>query len=174
MLEGAAGRFERLHRPDGAPDWDLSTICGPEAAILVAIDLDYRPDADAREFVFGDPREATWRFRLPGYLAGIRDVFRIDADGVHGTTWRQEEGSVVIDARAARVAVHVATPDPALRDRLEAARRRLVAEEEATAFDPANDDAHYARLAALLEKAPDPAAPVPGPQPARDNSHPSR
>jgi len=159
MLEGAAGRFERLHRPDGAPDWDLSTICGPEAAILFAIDLDYRPDRERKVFVFDDPRQATWRFRLPGYLVGIRDVFRIDADGVHDAAWRQEGNAVVIDAQASRVAIHVATPDPALRPRLEAVRRGLVAKEQAMGFDPARDDAHFARLAALLEPPAKPAAP---------------
>jgi hypothetical protein len=173
MLEGAAGRHERLLR-DGAPDWDLSTICGPDAAILFAIDLDYRPDAEKKVFVFGGPREATWRFRLPGYLTGIRDVFRIDADGVRDAAWRQEEGGVAIDARDDRVAVHVATPDPTLRERLEAARRRLVAEEEATGFDPALDDAHFARLAALLEKTPAPAAAEPGLQRPPDNPPPSQ
>ncbi|MFM7185438.1 MAG: hypothetical protein ACKO4Z_11805 [Planctomycetota bacterium] len=154
MLEGAAGPHERLHRPDGGPDWDLSTIHGPDAAILCAIDLDYRPDRERKEFVFGVPREATWRFRTPGYLAGIRDVFRIDADGVYDATWRQEGDAIFIDARAARVAVHVATTDPLLRERLEADRRRLVADEQATQFDPAHDDAHFARLAALLEEPP--------------------
>jgi hypothetical protein len=124
--------------------------------------------------VFGGPREATWRFRLPGYLAGIRDVFRIDADGVRDAAWRQEEGGVAIDARDDRVAVHVATPDPTLRERLEAARRRLVAEEEATGFDPAHDDAHFARLAALLEKTPAPAAAEPGLQRLLDNPPPSQ
>ncbi len=161
MLEGAAGRYERLRRPDGAPDWDLSTITGPGAAILFAIDLDYRPDLERKVFAFGGPRAATWRFHLPGYLAGVRDVFRIDADGVHDATWRQEERGIVIDTRADRVAVHVATPDPALRGRLEAARRALVAAEEATEFDPARDDAHFARLAALLQPpAEKPAAPA--------------
>jgi hypothetical protein len=101
-------------------------------------------------------------------------VFRIDADGVRDAAWRQEEGGVAIDARDDRVAVHVATPDPTLRERLEAARRRLVAEEEATGFDPAVDDAHFARLAALLEKTSAPAATVPGLQRPPDNPPPSQ
>ncbi|MFM7207814.1 MAG: hypothetical protein ACKO4T_14220 [Planctomycetaceae bacterium] len=153
MLEGTAGRHERLHE-DGGPAWDLSTICGPNAAILFAIDLAYRPDPERKEFVFGEPRQASWRFRLPGYLAGVNDVFRIDADGVRDAAWRRDGDAIVIDDRAGPVAIHVATPDPALRDRLEAARRRLAAGEEATEFDPARDDSHFARLAALLDRPP--------------------
>ena len=159
MLEGAAGRHERMRRPDGRLDWDLSTICGPQGAVLFALDLDYGPDPERREFAFGGPRDASWRFRLPGYLAGITDVFRIDADGVHDARWRRDGDAVVVDARADRVAIHVAAVDAGLRGRLEARRRELVAEEQATGFDPARDDAHFARLAALLDPpAPEPAA----------------
>ena len=151
LLEGAAGRHERLRTPDGAPDWDLATICGPGGAVLFALDLDYRADAKRREFVFGGPRPCSWRFRLPRYLAGVVDVFRIDADGVADAVWRRDGDALVIDAQADRVAVHVATPDAGLRGRLEATRRRLADGERATGFDPAGDAADFARLAALLE-----------------------
>lgn len=153
LLEGTAGRHERLRRADGSLNWDLSTICGPGGAVLFALDLDYRPDEDRKEFVFGGPRVASWRYRLPGYLAGIVDVFRIDADGVRDAVWRREGDAVVIDAQADRVAVHVATPDAGLRGRLEETHRRLVAEEQATGFDPAGNDADFARLAGLLAAA---------------------
>jgi glucosylceramidase len=151
MLEGAAGRHERMRRPDGRLDWDLSTICGPQGAVLFALDLDYRPDPERKEFAFGGSRDASWRFRLPGYLAGITDVFRIDADGVHDARWRRDGDAVVVDAQASRVAIHVAAIDAGLRGRLEARRRELIAEEQATGFDPAHDDAHFARLATLRE-----------------------
>ncbi len=153
LLEGAAGRHERLERADGSLDWDLASVCGPAGAVLFALDLDYRPDRDRKEFVFGGPRAASWRYSLPGYLAEVVDVFRIDADGVRDAVWRREGNAVVIDTRADRVAVHVATPDAGLRGRLEEARRRLVAEEQATGFDPAGSDADFARLAALLDPA---------------------
>lgn len=150
VLEGTAGRHERLRRADGGLDWDLATICGPRGAVLFALDLDYRADEERKEFVFGGPRAASWRYRLPGYLAGVVDVFRIDADGVRDAVWRREGDAVVIDAQADRVAVHVATPDAGLRGRLAEARQRLVAAERATGFDPAGNDADLARLAALL------------------------
>jgi len=165
MLEGAAGRHERTLRPDGGPDWDLATICGPQAAVLFALDLDYRPDPERKEFVFGGPRDASWRFRLPGYLGAVADVFRIDADGVHDVSWRRDGDAVVVDSQGSRVAIHVAAIDAGLRGRLEARRRELVAEEQATAFDPARDDAHFARLAALLS--PPPREPPPGDAPGK-------
>ena len=153
ILTGSAGRHERLLGTAGSPDWDLATICGPGGAVLFALDLAYRPDQARKEFVFAGPREASWRYRLPGYLAGVADVFRIDADGVYDAAWRRDGDAIVIDARADRVAVHVATADAGLRGRLEERRLRLVAEEQATGFDAAGDDADFARLAALLEPA---------------------
>ena len=153
LLAGAAGRHERLLGSDGSADWDLATICGPGGAVLFALDLAYRPDHERKELVFDGPREASWRYRLPGYLAGVVDVFRLDADGVHDAAWRRDGGAIVIDTRADRVVVHVATPDPGLRGRLEAARLRLVAAEQATGFDAAGNDTDFARLARLLEPA---------------------
>ena len=151
LLEGSAGRHERLRRADGTPDWDVSSVCGPSGAVLVALDLDYRVDEEHKQFVFGGPRDCSWRFRMPGYLAGVTSVFRIDANGVSDAHWRRDGDAIVIDSRAARVAVHVATTDATLRGRLEAARRRLIEQEQATGFDPAGSDADFARLATLLE-----------------------
>ncbi len=150
MLEGTAGRYERQLRADGRPDWDLSTICGPNAAILFAIDLDYQPDPDAKVFVFGAARPASWRYRLPGYLANVADVFSIDADGIRDAAWRRDGAGIVIEGNADRIAIHVATADSELRHHLEAERRRLVDRERQTGFDPANDDDDFGCLVALL------------------------
>lgn len=158
LLEGAAGRHERRRAADGRPDWDLATVCGPSGAIFFALDLDYRPDPVTKTFVLGPPRAAAWRFPLPGYLGDVADVFRIDADGISDATWRKDGEAIMIDGRAAGVAVHVATADATLRGRLEAARRRLVAAEAATGFDPARDDADFAALVGLLEKRGNPPA----------------
>jgi O-glycosyl hydrolase len=158
LLEGAAGRHERRRAADGRPDWDLATVCGPSGAIFFALDLDYRPDPVTKTFVLGPPRAAAWRFPLPGYLGDVADVFRIDADGISDATWRKDGEAIMIDGRAAGVAVHVATADATLRGRLEAERRRLVAAEAATGFDPARDDVDFAALAGLLEERGNPPA----------------
>lgn len=151
LLEGSAGRHERLYCPDGSLDWDVASVCGPAGAVLFALDLDYGVDEDQKQFVFGDPRKCSWRYRMPGYLAGVSDVFRLNADGVSETCWHRDGDVIVIGSHASRVAVHVATSDPTLRGRMEATRQRLIAKERATGFDPAGSDADFARLAALLQ-----------------------
>jgi len=148
-LEGAAYRYERVMNGD-RPEWDLSSIVGPRGAVLFALDLDYRPDPDRKEFVFGAPREATFEFRLPLYLRKPADVFRVDADGVYDVNWTATEDGVVIRDTLAKVAVYVATHDRTLRAQLAARREALVAEEEALGFDPARSDADFAALQALL------------------------
>jgi glucosylceramidase len=163
LLEGTGGPHARIRKIDGRPDWDLAAVHGPQAAVLVALDLDYHPDPEAKVFRFGPPRPATWRFPLPSHLHGAIDVFRFDADGVTDAAWRIEDGTVVLEDTADRVVVHVATADPALRARLEEARRALVAHEQALEFDPAARDQDFARLAALLNPPPEDAAASGGP-----------
>ena len=146
LLAGDAYRHARLRRPDGRFDWDLASVCGPRAALLFALDLDYVPDPQQKVFVFGPPRAARWRFPLPAYLAGIADVFRIDADGVRDVPWTFSGQGIEINDRASQVAIYVATPDKNLRAELEARRQQLVRQEAAWQFDPAHNDADFQQL----------------------------
>ncbi len=150
VLEGDAYQFERIMRGK-KPDWDIASICGPRAALLFALDLDYVPDRDDKVFKFGDPRKAKWRFQLPAYLQDVKDVFRLDADGVYDTRWSHKDSALEIRDKASRVAIYIATPDAGLRASLEAKRQRLVAAEAALQFDPARNDADFQQLAQLLE-----------------------
>lgn len=132
--------------------WDLATVCGPRAALLFALDLDYRPDPEERVFQFGPPREATWSFPLPSWLENPGDVFRVDADGAHAVAWRSEGSGVEIrDARSC-VGIYVATRDTGLRERIEAERKRLVEYEESFGFDPAREPADLERLRAAAKE----------------------
>ena len=149
LLEGNAYQFERLRAPDGKLDWDLASVCGPRAAMLFALDLAYVPDPDARVFTFSEPRPAQWRFRVPSYLGTISDVFRVDADGVYPVSWTVDGNTVIVNDTQSRVAVYFATPDPALRNVIEARRQELIAYEDALAFDPARSDADYNQLVDL-------------------------
>jgi len=149
ILEGDAYQFERMNRGKKL-DWDIASVCGPRAALLFALDLDYVPDRDEKVFKFGEPRKAKWRFSLPAYLQDVKDVFRVDADGVYDTKWSHKDSAVEIREKASRVAVYVATPDAGLRASLEAKRQRLIAAEAALQFDPARNDADYQQLAQLL------------------------
>jgi hypothetical protein len=127
----------------------VASVCGPRAALLFALDLDYAPDPAARIFRVGAPRAAQWRFRMPHYLATVTDVFRIDADGAREVAWEWGQGAVVIRDQASEAAIYVATPDSTLRTHLESKRRRLIEAEDALGFDPARDDSDFRRLAAL-------------------------
>lgn len=150
LLTGDGYSYERAHTPDGAPDWDLSTVCGPDGALLFAVDLAYTADVQRREFVFGPPRAARFRFPLPVYLADVVDVFRLDADGLHSVPWTLEPGAVIIEEPMTKAAVYVAAPVSGTRERLEAERQALIAREDALGFDPARNDDHFAELRALV------------------------
>ncbi len=149
LLESDAYEFQRLSTAEGNPDWDVASVCGPRAALLFALDLDYTPDPVERVFVFGPPRAAQWRFRMPQYLSGITDVFRLDADGVSEVEWAQQGDSVVVTDRISKVGIYVATPDKNLRSYLESKRVRLMETEAALQFDPARNDADFDQLVEL-------------------------
>lgn len=151
-LEGDAYHHESRRR-DGRPDWDLAVIAGPRAAVLFALDLDYRPDPGQRVFVFGPPRAAGFVFPLPAYLRQPAEVFRVDVDGLAGVSHRATERGVEISDRVSEVAVYVAAVQPGLRAALEKRLRELIAAEEAVDFDPARNDADWAALEALLKPA---------------------
>ena len=80
-LEGDAYRFEKQMTDEGKPDWELSSIIAPEAALLFAIDTAYAIDPEQNVFVFSGPREAKFRYDLPEYLHSPFAVMRVDADG---------------------------------------------------------------------------------------------
>ncbi len=149
ILEGDAYRFERLTRGKGKLDWDIASVCGPRAALLFALDLDYMPDPKEKVFKFGQPRRAKWHFSLPAYLQDVTDVFRIDADGVYDVKWSCQAGAVEIHEKTSRVAIYIATPDKKLRSSIENKRQQLIVIETALRFDPARNDADFTLLEQL-------------------------
>lgn len=149
LLDGDAYGFERLTRGKDKLDWDIASVCGPRAALLFALDLDYTPDPEEKVFKFDSPRRAKWEFRLPAYLGNTKDVFRIDADGVYDVKWEKQDDGVEIRDKASRVAVYIATPDTNLRASVEQERQRLVAAEAALQFDPARNDGDFEQLVEL-------------------------
>jgi hypothetical protein len=147
-LEGDAYGYRRTKR-NGKPDWDLASITAPQGALLFALDLDYTPDLKEKVFRFGAPRPVKFTFALPAYLRSVEDVFRVDADGVHTVSFRVSEQGVEITDTISKVGIYVAAPGRAMRARLEAKRRSLVAEENALGFDPARNDGDFAALKAI-------------------------
>lgn len=153
LLRGDAYEFQRLRRPDGAWDWDIASVCAPDAALLFALDLDYSPDPNERVFRFGVPRDAAWSFRLPPWLRGrIVDVFRFDADGVFEVNWTRTEDGVQITDRLSRVGAYFAATDPNTRKNVEAARLAIAAEEQALNFDPIGNDVDWAVLESIRQE----------------------
>ena len=149
LLEGDAYQHARLTRSKDVLDWDIASVCGPRAALLFALDLDYTPDPKEKVFRFGPPRRAKWRFPLPAYLRGITDVFRIDADGIYDVKWSRQDSAVEIRDKASRVGIYIAAPDASLRAYLEKKRQQLIEAEAALQFDPARNNADFNRLVQL-------------------------
>lgn len=149
-MTGDAYGFERIARADGAPDWELSSIAAPAGALLFALDVDYAPDHEEKVFHFQAPRAAAFAFALPSFLRGPAAVFRVDADGTHDVDWEATPAGVRIRDEASLAAVYVAAPSADTRAAIESRREALLAREAAIGFDPANDDADFAVLEALL------------------------
>jgi len=149
LLEGDAYQHARLTRSKDVLDWDIASVCGPRAALLFALDLDYTPDPKEKVFRFGPPRRAKWRFPLPAYLQGITDVFRIDGDGVYDVKWSRQDSAVEIRDKASRVGIYIAATDASLRAYLENKRQQLIEAEAALQFDPARNNADFNRLVQL-------------------------
>jgi hypothetical protein len=144
-LEGDAAWHETAPEGD-RPGWDLSTIVTSDTALLFALDLDYTADADAKEFVFGPPREATFSFPLPSYLRAVVDVFRVDADGARDVSHSVMEDGVTVTDEATIAAVYVATIRAGLRGELRSRLSELRQVEADLEWDPGAAD----ELRALL------------------------
>ena len=153
LLEGDAYKHQRLTDVNGDLDWDISSVCGPKAGLLFALDLNYKPDLEEKVFKFGPPREAQWKFELPTYLQQVNDVFRIDAGGIYDVSWNLIGNSVKISEQSSEVMLYIATKNPELRFELEIKRQELVKEEIAGGFDPVRNDADFHVLQEILTSA---------------------
>jgi hypothetical protein len=148
-ITGSAYRHERLLR-DGRPDWDLSSIIAPRGALLFALDLDYAPDPIEKVFRFGEPRDVSLAFDLPTFLREVRQVLRVDADGLTPVPFERTATGLRLTDRNSRVGVYLATPDDALPAEIERKRQALATAEQATGLDPARVEADLQTLRALL------------------------
>ncbi len=150
LLSGDAFEYRRLET-DGKPDWDLTSIAAPHAALLATHDLDYQINPERNEFQFA-PRTAKLQFTLPSWLKDSPDVFRIDADGTHDVAHAVEEGHVVLEDQIHVVGLYVVTTDKQLRSRINAKLNVLLREEGETGFDPGNNEEELTKLREFLER----------------------
>ena len=116
LLSGDAYSFERKLTAEGRPDWDLASIVSPSATLLFALDTAYVIDPEVNEFRFNAPRETEFRFRLPSWHREAKQVWRIDADGVHEAKWKLEEGAVVITGSFSGDAIFLVSNTAEIRD----------------------------------------------------------
>jgi hypothetical protein len=134
FLEGDAYDFQRITR-EGKPDWELSTLAAPNAAVLFAIDTAYTADEQENVFKFGPPRHAVFSFQLPPWLLEPKDVFRVDADGIHEVQWQPTPEGVRIDDQQQLDAIYIATSHPNLRAEIEQRRQAALVVEADNPID---------------------------------------
>jgi hypothetical protein len=148
-LEGTVYQYKQTQR-EGKLDWDIASIVAPDGALLFALDLDYEADPAEKIFQFGPLRLARFEFDLPPHLQRPKDVFRIDADGIHEIHHEPNVSGVHIQDRVSKVAIYVATMDSSLREKLETRRRALVRFEDSFQLDPARRGEDFEALATFL------------------------
>ena len=149
LLGGDAFEYRRA-LTDGRPDFDLNSIVSSDAMLMAAHDLRYRVDTKAREFRF-DPREAELTFKVPRWLRGKMQVFRVDADGCHEVECSFAEDAITIRDRIEVVGLYVASNNPETRQAIEAAGKRLRAVEKAVGFHPGENESDLQLLLSKLK-----------------------
>jgi hypothetical protein len=142
LLAGDAFWFER-RSTDAGPDWDLSVVAAPDAAVCFALDLAYAPDPVEQVFRFGPQRAAAFHFRLPDWLQAPSEVFRLTPNELREVPFTASGDGVDIKDKASREAVYVVSRSPGLRGFLE--KRLAVSRDEEVrlGFDPAGSDADF-------------------------------
>jgi len=145
LLRGDPYHHERRYRDD-KPHWDLNGIACPNAALLFAMDLSYRPNRQKHVFEWDSPRLLEARYPLPGYLRKVGDVFRVDADGIEDVEWRAVRKGVAVRCEMDKTAVFAAAPSGDLREELRSRWKDLMEYEASVGFDPAQNEADYLQL----------------------------
>ncbi len=135
LLEGDAYAFEHRVDADGRPDWDLSVIAAPSAALLFANDTAYTPDPKEHVFAFGKPRPVEFTYRLPYWLRDAKHLYRVDADGTHDVPWRIDGQRVTIQDVRTLDAVYLITTEANLREYVMQRHQAALDHEAAHAVD---------------------------------------
>ena len=151
ILSGDAFEYRRVTNDD-KPDWDLSSITGPDGGLFFANDIAYVADAESKTFTFS-PREATLQFKLPHYLSKPTEVFRIDSKGVHDVDHEIADSDLHVRDRVQVAGIYVAAGEPGLRQQLAESFAALVNKEKSYGFDPASSKDDFNTLKELVEPA---------------------
>ena len=144
-LSGDAYRHRRVGTRN-RPSLDLSSLVTPTHAMLFAIDLEYQPNRKTQVFEYKGMRKVTLEFELPGYLRSPKDVFRVDADGIHDVQWKVTPTGVTIETDLDRVGVYIACQEGAYREVLKSKLEVIKAQEQRLGFDPVLSDSDFDAL----------------------------
>ena len=148
LLEGDAFEHRRVME-NGQPSWDLSSITGPNGALLFAHNLAYFPDLEQKVFKF-EPRDGDFVFNLPTYLVKPAEVFKLNADGPSDVVFTVEGNQIKIQDRLSVTGLYVIAAQTGLRSEMQAHHSKLLEYEESFGFDPANNDSHFEMLRQLV------------------------
>ena len=149
LLAGDAYGHEQIE-DDGRPDWATSVVAAPQAALLVAHDVAYRPDPQENVFRFAR-RPASLEFPLPAWFDDDCEVFALDADGIHDLKHTIENRKVTIDDEIHVVGIYVVANDRSVRSRITTEHADLIRGEVEQSFDPAHNEEDLLRLKSLLK-----------------------
>lgn len=129
---------------------DLNTIAAPEAAILFALDLDYRPDPESKTFQWPGLRTIEAEFELPPWLRGAPlQVLRFTPDAFSAVPAEATTQGVRLRAELDVTAIYIAFKNNSLPEQLKRKLETTRAAEAAESFDPANPG-HLGQLAEAL------------------------
>ena len=149
LLEGDAFEYRRVLDGD-KPSWDLSSITGSQVGVFFALDLAYEPDPQERVFRF-QARKGTFKYALPAYLSRIKEVFRLDAHGVHPVEATIESDHLIIQDEVDVGAIYMGSPIPGFKERMNDKHLELLEYENSFDFDPANRQKDLDALKRLLD-----------------------
>ena len=148
LIEGDAFEHKRKE-VDGKPDWDLSSITGPEGGVLFAIDLDYEINDKKDQFEFKS-RKGNFQFKLPTYLLSPVEVFSLKKDHLADVEYEVRSDQIIIKDEVHIAGIYLISPIKGLRQRINHRLIRLLNREQKLEFDPAVSDKDFQSLKNLL------------------------
>ena len=148
LIEGDAFEHKRKE-VDGKPDWDLSSITGPEGGVLFAIDLDYEINDKKDQFEFKS-RKGNFQFKLPTYLLSPVEVFSLKKDHLADVEYEVRSDQIIIKDEVHIAGIYLISPIKGLRQRINHRLIKLLNREQKLEFDPAVSDKDFQSLKNLL------------------------
>jgi len=141
-LTGSQWEYRRTFE-NAKPDWDLSSFVSTEGLLLFALDLDYRADPVTKTFVFSSARPAELRFRVPDWVEGGWELWKLEKDGLKRRTWsRISDSTMALKDSVNEVGIYILTPDSGTSNLLQEKWRKLKKREDDLDFNPAVDPTH--------------------------------